>query len=309
MRPVIAIDLGATNTRVALVSAQGEVLKRVVTSTKKEGSDPLVIARDVSATIRSLISPAEIEGVEGIGISTAGPIDRLQGAIITPPNMPFESVPLVSPLEEAFDLPVQLINDSRAGVLGELHFGMGRGRENIVYVTISTGIGGGAYINGHLLLGRDGNAGEIGHLIVDTTYNLCCGCGHIGHWEAYASGQNIPFFYRIWRQHQGIIDIPLSPCETIFSAARHGDAHALSFLEDLGKINGRGVSDIIAVYNPEVIVFDGAVVQNNRELVIPYLERYIDRYLALPEITVSALQGQAPLLGASIAARSPCPQK
>ncbi len=191
MERVIAVDLGGTNVRVALVSETGGIIKKIVVRTKTEGSSQLVIADDITEKIRQLTSPEERKEIRGIWISSAGPIDLREGLLLNPPNISFPSIPLVQPIRESLSLPVYLINDCRAGVLGETCFGAGKGCENVVYITISTGIGGGAVINGKLLLGRDGNASEIGHFCVDTRYSIRCGCGNYGHWEGYASGKNI----------------------------------------------------------------------------------------------------------------------
>ena len=301
-KPSIAVDVGATNTRVALVSPEGEIVKKVMSRTRVEGPDPMTIARDVIEKIYSILEAADVRNLRGIGISTAGPVDLRSGAIISPPNMPYPYVPLVQPISEHFGLPVRLVNDARAGVLGEVWFGGGKGFQNVVYITISTGIGGGAFVNGRLLLGSDGNAAEVGHMIVETCYNLRCGCGLYGHWEAYASGRTIPTFFRVWCESEGDSPAGMETAQSIFVAARRDDPLALRFLEELGRINGRGISNVIVAYNPEVIILDGAVVQSNADQVMPYLEKYIDRYLRVPELRKSPLRGEAPLLGAAVLA-------
>lgn len=303
---VIAVDLGGTNVRVALVSEfTGEIKKKIAARTKTEGSSQFVIADDITEKIRQLTTPKELKKIRGIGISSAGPIDLHKGILLNSPNISFPSVPLVKPIQESLGLPVHLINDCRAGVLGETCFGAGKGCENVVYITISTGIGGGAVINGKLLLGRDGNASEIGHFCVDTRYKIRCGCGNYGHWEGYASGRKIPEFFQLWcdsEAHKGVT-LDCSTSESIFSAAKNQDPLALRFLEALGTINGRGISNVLVAYNPELIILDGAVVQYNQNYIVPYLKKNIEHYLTVPEIRVSTLDGLAPLLGASVVAK------
>jgi len=305
MGRVIAVDLGGTNVRVALVSETGEIIKKVVSKTKTEGRSQLVIADDITEKIRQLTTTQERNEISGIGISSAGPIDLRKGILFNPPNISFPSVPLVQPIQESLGLPVYLINDCRAGVLGETSFGAGKGCENVVYITISTGIGGGAVINGKLLLGRDGNASEIGHFCVDTRYGIRCGCGNYGHWEGYASGKNIPHFFRRWCELEAHTDVSFdcTTSESIFAAAKNSDPLALRFIEALGKINGRGISNVLVAYNPEIIILDGAVVQHNQNYIVPYLKKNIEHYLTVPETRVSTLEGLAPLLGASVVAR------
>ncbi|HZD44301.1 MAG TPA: ROK family protein, partial [Methanomicrobiales archaeon] len=137
--------------------------------------------------------------------------------------------------------------------------------------------------------------------IVETAYSLTCGCGLCGHWEAYASGRNMPAFFQAWCRREELCQegFDVRTAESIFEAARRGDRVASSFLEEVGKINGRGVSNVIVAYNPEAIVLDGAVVQNNPDLILSPMERHIDRYLRVPDIRVSPLGGEAPLLGAA----------
>jgi glucokinase len=160
----------------------------------------------------------------------------------------------------------------------------------VVYLTFSTGIGAGIISDGHLLSGAGGNAGEVGHLFVDSQYRLPCGCGGYGHWEAYASGTGIPNFFRAFcdqppeKSLTGILKDPLYR----------------EFTGELARINGRGLSSVIAVYNPDLIILDGPVARNYPSLLAG--NRYIEHYLELPEIRISALEGRAPLLGAAAAA-------
>jgi glucokinase len=303
--PVVAIDLGATTTRVALIGSGGEILGRATSPTPTTGDSPEIFTLHLAGLIRRVLSAGRGVSPAAIGISVAGPIDHREGAVIRPPNLPFREIPLAGPLGDEFGLPVRLANDCHAGVLGELVFGAGAGCRNLVYITLSTGIGGGVICNGRLVLGRDGNAAEIGHFHVDSTYTLPCGCGGTGHWEGYASGRFLPRFFARWcelrGQDPGATDT--SSAAGIFAAARRGDPVPLGFLEALGTINGRGVSSVIVAYDPSRIILDGSVVLRNEDLILPYLLPHIDRFLPLPEIRLTSLDGQAPLLGASVIAR------
>ena len=112
-----------------------------------------------------------------IGVASAGPLDLREGAVVHSPNIGFDYIPLVKPLEDEFKVPVYLCNDCVAGVIGEKELGYGRGYGNLVYVTLSSGIGGGVFVDNHLLIGKDGNAHEIGHITIDYEGKLTCGCG------------------------------------------------------------------------------------------------------------------------------------
>jgi Transcriptional regulator/sugar kinase len=304
MDHVIAIDVGATNTRVALVTGEGTLSASVSSSTPVHGNSADIIAADLIRKINGLLVNAGDITISGIGISAAGPVDIHAGAIINPPNIPFPVVPLVHPLQDTFGVPVHMVNDCHAGVLGEYTYGCGSDTDNLLYITISTGIGAGAILNGRLVLGRDGNACEIGHFIVDDRYNHRCGCGHYGHWEGFSSGRHIPRFFRAYCGYNSLSPAGCA-CDTaqeIFSAAGNGNPVALSFIEELGMINARGFSDVIVAYDPEVIILDGSVVLQNRDLILGPMQRHLDHYLKTPEFRFSALDGRAPLLGASVIA-------
>ena len=185
-----------------------------------------------------------------------------------------------------------------------MYFGDGEGCKNFVYITISTGIGGGVVTNGKILLGRNGNAAEIGHFHVDNHYNAICGCGCTGHWEAYGSGRHMPDFFLNWCQKNNLEttgDWTRSP-SGIFEAIKDGYPGIDDFIEEFSRINARGISDVIVAYDPSRIILDGSVILNNSDLLLPRFTRYIDRFLPLPEIRISRLNGLAPLLGASVIA-------
>ncbi|WP_332448596.1 ROK family protein [Methanoculleus sp.] len=301
MTTVIAVDLGGTNLRAALVGSDATILAHTALPTPTTGLSGAVITAAIIARVEALLASPEGREVTAIGVASAGPLDLGRGWVTNSPNIAFPVVEITGPIGDRFGLPVTLINDARAGVLGERWAGAARGSDNVVYITLSTGIGGGAVVNGRLLLGMDGNAGEIGHIPVDTHYNLVCGCGFSGHWEAYASAKNIPQFFAAWRKAANIRRVVFDAGSTraIFEAARAEDPVALAFMEVLGEVNARGVSSVVVAYNPEVIVLDGPLARYYGDIVIRYMEPRIDRYLPLPRIVVSSLAGSSPLLGAA----------
>ncbi|WP_342679556.1 ROK family protein [Methanofollis sp. UBA420] len=296
-RTVVAVDIGATHYRAGLVADDGSIVRLETGDTPRVGESGLAVTRAVADAVEAVTGDAS---PAAIGIASAGPLDCAAGVIVRSPNLSFPEVPLRGPLEERFGLPVALLNDCRAGALGERWQGAGRGVENLVYVTLSTGIGGGAVVNGRLLLGRSGNAGEVGHLFVDAAYGCVCGCGYPGHWEAYASGTGMPRFFRAWLEGQGSApSFDAATSAGILGAAEVGDPLALSFMDALGRVNGRALSDIVVAYEPEVVVLDGPLAQHHGDLLIRSLLPHLDRYLPLPRIAVSPLGGRAPLLGAA----------
>ncbi len=311
---VIGVDIGATNLRVVISDEDGKFLASGSERTVKEGTG-LSVSAQIGRMIHSLLSKAKIsvDEIKSIGIGSIGPLDLKEGAIINTPNLPFPYIPLVSPLKEAFNKPVYLINDCTAAVVGEKHFGAGRGLENLVYVTISTGIGGGAYVDGHLLIGKDGNAAEVGHMVVDPQGRLICGCGKRGHWEAYCSGTGIPKLVKMileerkatgysegMKSHLIAYDPDKIDAKTFFDTVRLRDSLALEILDFIGRYNAIGMANLINAYDPSLITLGGSVVLNNEEYILPYIRKYVKDYAInrIPEIKVTPLKGDIVLYGA-----------
>lgn len=300
MRHVVAVDLGATTTRAAIAGMRGNLRRKREARTPAGETDPSVLIGFVEDLIREVAEGPR--PVTAIGLSVAGPVDTASGILLNPPNIVFRNVPLAGSLSRLFGCPVRMINDCHAGVLAEMEHGLGRGRNDVVYLTVSTGIGAGVVSGKRLLLGRNGNAGEAGHFHVDDCYRLPCGCGAAGHWEGYASGRHLPRFFAEWcRFHRRSGMVP-SDAEGIFALARQGDRDALCFARELSRINARGISDLIVAYDPELIILDGTVIRENADLLLPWIRDSIDRFLPLPEIAISSLSGEAPLIGAGIIA-------
>lgn len=301
----IAVDIGATYTRVALGDDTGRLLE-VVKFRTRELKTPDEMSERIARISLDIIRKYSIK-VEGVGIGSAGPLDVQQGEIVNSPNMPFKKIPLVKPLREKLGLPVALANDCNAAIVGEKVWGAGRGYENIVYVTISTGIGGGAYVNGSLLLGKDGNAVEVGHIVVDSQERLVCGCGGRGHWEAYSSGSGIPryahFLARenpdLWKRSL-LSSLEEITAKDVFDAYRKGDSFARKILEDVLRYNDYGFSAIINYFDPDVLTIGGSVALNNKDILIEPLEKRVRKYLINrpPRIMPTPLGENVVLLGA-----------
>jgi len=297
---VIGVDIGATHIRSGRISPTGKTDLLKKENLRQTCRTPDDVTRSVILAARDLLREDGAQQAAAIGIAAAGPLDLSSGAIVQSPNMPFERIEISGPLRETFDLPVYLLNDCAAGALAEVVFGPLKGTDELVYITMSSGIGAGVIAGGRLIAGSNGNAAEVGHMCVDSTYALPCGCGGNGHWEAYASGTAIPAFFRRWREMHlpGRIrhEHPSSAPEVFKAIREHKDFSG--FTEALAAVNGRGLSNVIAAYEPEHIVFDGPLIREHADLLLgPMIER-TDRYLPLPRISISSLEGYAPLLGA-----------
>ncbi len=291
----IAIDLGATNLRVAIVSKNGKILECLKTKTPRKSE--VIVIENIITLINALLKNFDKKRIKGITVSAGSPINR--DGLINPPNLPFKKLAIKKPLEKYFNLSVILSNDCTAGTWGEKHFGAGKKTKDLVYITISSGIGGGAIVDDYLLNGHSGNAVEIGHFIIDTKYELLCGCkkGH-GHWEAMCSGNNLPKFFRAWMKKNKIKDkYSIKKSVDIFKLADKKDKTILNFLKEVGKMNGRGISNVIVAYNPELITLGGAVVLNNKKHILPYLKKNVDKFLKTPKIITTPLKENIILLG------------
>jgi glucokinase len=299
----LAVDIGATNIRVASGDHQG--LKSKLSETTDRDNGPL----GVSAQIIRMAHELEMDSVESVGVGSIGPIDIASGCITDTPNLPFKEIPVTEPLREAFGAPVSLLNDCTAAVLGEKSFGAGKEIENLAYVTLSTGLGGGAIVDGHLLIGKDGNAVEVGHITISPDSPLTCGCGSPGHWEAYSSGNNIPNFARhILREEEGSGLIHglteggsgALTVETLFEAAKAGDAAALRVVDELGKVNAVGFANVVNAFDPELITIGGSIALNNPELILEPILENIDMHLLnrRPRIMITPLGDDVVLCGA-----------
>jgi glucokinase len=296
----LSIDIGATHLRTALINKKGEILKKISRPTNKKGKDGKIVSGQILEMIYQLTS-GKFSQFQGIGIGTIGPLDYKKGGIEQSPNIPFKFVPLIEPISSASDLPVSLLNDCLCAVWAEKIYGAGKNLDNLVYITISTGIGVGAIVDGKLLLGKGGNAAEMGHQIIEEKYNFLCSCGKgRGHWEGIASGRNLPRFFRVWLKEKELrTSFKPRTAEDIFSAAENKDKIALNFLEELAKINARALSNIIVAYDPALITFGGAVALNNRGLILKPLKKYIDKFLIPPKIKITPLGKDIVLLGAA----------
>lgn len=312
MSVVLGVDLGASNVRVALSDANGKILLKK--SERTTGVTGLDIVKQIVEMGRSALNYLGFtdKNLKAVGVGSIGPLDLKKGLIVNPPNLRVGIIPIVEGIEKHFNVPVRLLNDCVAAVLGEKRFGAGRNLENIVYVTISTGIGGGAIVDGHLLLGKDGNAHEVGHIVVDKEGLLECGCGKLGHWEAYCSGSGMVNYAKLLLKEWGIdfnksppgkyfqADFSKATSKTLFDAARVGDKLALRIIERIGLLNAIGFANIINAYDPELITVGGSVALFNSELILDPVKKNVSKYAMnrLPEIKITPLGEDVVLYGA-----------
>ncbi|ELY51345.1 ROK family protein [Natronorubrum bangense] len=302
------VDLGATNVRAAVATDDGTTvgIDRRPTPRGPTGID---VTEGVLRTVRSACSDAGIapQSIVAAGIGSIGPFDLAEGTVIDPANLPdsIDRIPLTGPVEKLIDSDeVHLHNDTTAGVIGE-RFHADRNPDDMVYITISSGIGAGVCCDGDIMGGWDGNAGEVGHYVVDPRERLTCGCGHDGHWEAYCSGNGIPNYTRLLAEDDPTIttDLPLEEpdftAKDVFDFAGE-DELADYVIEQLAHWNAIGVTNVIHSFAPIVISFGGAVALHNEELVVDAIRDRVSEMVMtnMPEIRVTDLGDDVVLEGA-----------
>ena len=280
MKQLIGVDLGGTRLRAVRMNTEGHIFQHRSVATVATAGPNEVISHIVSL-IEQVIGDVSHAEILGVGVGAPGPLDPFEGIVLHAPTLQgWVNVPLRALLQEHTGLPVILNNDGNAAALGEWYFGSGRGCQDFIYVTVSTGIGGGIIANGQLLLGRKGMAGEVGHMHIQPDGPVCS-CGQTGCWESLASGTALARF-AVQALHQGTPSL-LHDCATkgpvtakdVFTAAVQGDALAQDLLRREGEFLGMGLVNLLHLFSPERITLGGGVSQR-----MGWLEPHIHRVIA-----------------------------
>lgn len=306
MSHTIAVDIGGTHIRAAVYESNS--IKPIAhRRTRSLAKEPGVFNR-LAHTIEA-VWPKEAVGA--IGIASPGPLDPHTGTILATPNIPeWQNFPLTSKLSDHFHVPAYLDNDANMAGLAEWQFGAGKGHQDVVYLTISTGIGGGVITDGCLLQGSRGMAAELGHMIIDPDGPVC-GCGHRGHIESFSSGPSIARYVTEQLragQKSTLHGQPNLSAAQIADAAREGDSLAISAFERAGHYLGIAVANYLAIFDPSILIFGGGVSQVGDLLFKPFeaslrKHTFHPHYLDNLVITKAALGDDAGLLGALALAR------
>ncbi|MFC7069774.1 ROK family protein [Halobaculum lipolyticum] len=301
----VGVDLGATNLRGVVGDDEADIVARAETETPR--SSGIAITEAVLRVVRQACAEANLDpgAVAAAGIGSIGPLDLAEGTIDGPANIPdIGRVPLVGPLGELLDTDrVYLHNDTIAGVIGE-RFLSDRNPDDMAYVTISSGLGAGVCVDGHVLSGWDGNAGEVGHMVVDASGTMTCGCGREGHWEAYCSGNNIPKYARHLADAEDIYtDMPVEAPD--FSAVDVFEAHGGDPLADLvvdrvADWNVVGFTNLANAYAPLMVRVGGAVALNNPDLILdPVRDRLEEStFVNVPDVQLTEMGDDVVVKGA-----------
>lgn len=302
MKVIIAVDLGGTQIRVASFlpdSTKPLQVKKIPTRSKGETAYERLVGAIAS------IWPAD-GSVMCISAAIPGPVDPETGIIMFTPNIPgWENFPLAQKLTERFGVSVFLGNDANMAALGEWKFGAGRGHKHVLYLTISTGIGGGVIVDNQLLSGFRGLAAELGHVTV-LPEGPMCGCGRRGHLESISSGTGIANYVKeqlALGTASSLAALPSPSAREIAEAARNGDVLAIQAFERAGKFLGIAMANFLCIFNPSIVIFGGGV-SFSGELLFAPMRKVIQEqimgtsYLDGLEIASAKLGDDAGLIGA-----------
>ena len=261
MKYYIGIDIGGTKTAVLLIDENGNVLERTQTATEVGKDAWKTSLAGIKEKIKQLMQQ---EKVESIGISCGGPLDTRKGLILSPPNLPgWDNIPITEILQTEFNIPTYLENDANAGALAEWKFGAGKGRDNVIFLTFGTGLGAGIIINGKLLNGTNDYGGEVGHIRLDDDGPI--GYHKRGSFEGFCSGtglaQMMSFELLCLAEEIGQKEMLAKykmPGEVtgrdVVEWAKNNDKLALKVVEKSGTYLGKGLSFLIDIINPELII-------------------------------------------------------
>lgn len=308
--PVLAMDIGGTKLAVGIVTGDGNTHGLLVEPTYRNQGPEAVIERLFQMGHRSLAAADLDWQVEAIGISCGGPLDAPRGVLLCPPHLPgWIDVP-IGPLAAAeFALPFGLENDGTAAALAEHRFGAGRGVSTMLYLTVSTGVGGGAVVAGRLHSGAAGNGGEFGHVIVHRGGRLCS-CGRHGCVEAYASGTAIADQAAealAAGRDSSLRAVSTPTAADVARAAREGDPVASEVWACAVDALGSAVTDLVNVYEPDLVVLGGGVTRAGSQLLDPVREQVAHEAMGpagqAARIELAALGDVVCVVGAGVVGR------
>jgi glucokinase len=315
----LTVDLGGTRIRAARCRADGTIEARTERMTKAVTGADAVIER-IEQALRKVWPETDADTVKAISVVAPGPVDPWTGVIFIAPNLPgFVDIPLRDRLTSIFHVPVYIGNDANLAGLAEWRFGAARGHHHVIYLTISTGIGGGVIVNDKLLLGSRGLAAELGHVTVDVNSPHCL-CGNVGCIEWLASGTGI-VRQTVRRLRAGdastISDLVQGNLdainvEVVEQAAQAGDALANEAFDRAFKALGLYLTSLLHIFNPSIVVIGGGVSNMGDRLFKP-LQASVNQHVMNPHylcpIVPAQLRGDVGLLGALALALDPPPQR
>ena len=308
---VIGIDVGGTNTVVGIVDKRGQILKSGSIKTGKH-SQVEDYLDELTGLIEDLIEGiASKDQIKGIGAGTPNG-NYFTGSIEFAPNLPWKGViPFAQLLEDRVGIPVALTNDANAAAIGEMTYGAARGMKDFIVITLGTGVGSGIVVNGQLVYGHDGFAGELGHVIMRRHNGRLCGCGRTGCLEAYSSATGLARTAREYLElrpddQTRLRNIPADDITSkdVFDAAMAGDEMAKDIFKFTGEMLGEAFADFVAFSSPEAIILFGGLSKAGDLIMNPIRESMEKNMLPIFQNKVKLMfselkESDAAVLGAS----------
>lgn len=311
---LIGIDVGGMSIKGGIVSSEGQIIYKTTIPTAEKYTADYSISEDIRKVIDALLDGAKIsvKEIKGVGIGQPGSIDSKRGVIRYSNNIALENVPVVDELKKYYDLPIFINNDANCAALGEYVFGAGKGFNDIVFVTLGTGVGTGFIIDGKLFEGRECAGTEGGHMQIDISDTAQpCSCGRKGCWEAYASAT------ALMRQTKAAMDkYPDSLMhklaeeegkvsgKTAFGAAKKGDAAGKKVVDTYISYITSGLINLTNIFCPDAILIGGGISNEKEYLTDPIQkaineERFGAAFNPYVEIKTASLKNDAGILGAA----------
>ena len=308
----IGVDIGGTNIKVGVVDSTGSILKKTSFPTKSQ-RPYIEIIKDIDNTIRNLLSEVGlvVNDIKAIGIGSPGSIDSRTGTVIYTNNLDWENVPLAQELTSLTGIPAYVHNDANAAAMGEWKFGTGKGCNDIVLITIGTGIGGGVIVNGKLLEGNYSAGAELGHTRIGGEGHLCT-CGRTDCFETYSSATALIKFTKqamqknssslMWQFVGG--DINKVDGRTAFECAKDQDKTAKEVVEKYIYYLGEGLANMANIFRPDLIILGGGVCAQGENLTKPLQEHldkniYANELVPTVKIVTASLGNDAGIIGAA----------
>lgn len=308
---LIGIDLGGTTAKIAFVTEEGKIVHNweLPTDTSNNGVN---IVKNIAKSVEEKMAEMGLSKADfsGCAIGSPGPIDEKDGSILGAVNLGWGHYPLKAEIEKYIGLPAEVANDANIAALGEMWLGAGRGCENIVMVTLGTGVGGGIIINGKILNGVNGAGGEVGHMQIEMEDGYACNCGKTGCLETLVSATGITRLGTLAASENPsskLNDYDELSAKIIFETAAEGDAIAQVVVEDVAAYLGATIANIGNILNPERIVIGGGVSKAGDALLNPtkeYFKKYAFSAVAdSTEIVIAELGNDAGVIGAAYLAK------
>ena len=309
---VVGIDVGGQTSKIGVVDTRGDVLYQTVIRSDIYGDDAEAFLAALAKAVKDCIAASGKEGeIRGVGVGAPNG-NYYTGEVAYAPNLAWASknaVKFAEILSRNLDgIPVTLTNDANAAAMGEMTYGAARGMKNFIMITLGTGVGSGIVIDGNIVYGHDGFAGELGHTNVVRYNGRTCGCGRQGCLEAYCSAIGVARTAREWLEHSNepslLREVENITSKDVYEAAREGDKLALSVFEYTGTLLGRAFSDFIAFSAPEAIVLFGGLARNREFMHDSIVASMNDNLLPLWKNKVKLVytelkESDAAILGAS----------